>query len=153
MEIQTKQKIDIQNLISIRIKDKQENIPQHLTKVAEFAKEKGLQRRGVPISTTYAANKETKEVAMEIYFPVDRAVEPEGEILFKKRLYLENCITATHKGNPQNLQDTYNALNNFIVANKLVPISPPFNVSVMEDPSNPDAYEMDIYISISPNIV
>ena len=153
MEILTGQRINIENLISIRIKDKQENIPSHLTKVAEFAKEKGLQRRGVPISTTYAANPETKEVAMEIYFPVDRPVEPEGEVLFKPRLLLENCITVTHKGNPQNLQETYNALNKYIMENSLVPISPPFNVSVMEDPNNPDAYEMDIYISISPNIV
>ena len=154
-DILPNQNLDIKNLMSIRYKGPQEGAQAHLAKAAEFAREKGLKLRGVPISANYGAHPETKEVAMEVYYPIDREfTSDDADITFKPRLYLHNCVRVTHVGDPANLQETHTHLNQYLVDNKLVPISVGFSVSSMDGrPADINEFEMDIYISVSPNIV
>ena len=154
-EILPNQNLDIKNLMSIRYKGPQTDAQAHLSKAADFARENNLKLRGVPISANYGLNPETQEVAMEVYYPIDREfTSNDPDIVFKPRLYLHNCVRVTHVGDPANLQETHTALNKYLVDNKLVPISVGFSVSSMDGrPADINDFEMDIYISVSPNIV
>ena len=154
-DILPNQNLDIKNLMSIRYKGPQADAQAHLAKAADFARENNLKLRGVPISANYGLNPETQEVAMEVYYPIDREfTSNDPDIVFKPRLYLHNCVRVTHVGDPANLQETHTALNQYLVENKLVPISVGFSVSSMDGrPADINEFEMDIYISVSPNIV
>lgn len=149
------QDLDIKNLLSIRYQGPQDGAQAHLAKAATFAKDNNLKLRGVPISANYGLHPETKEVAMEVYYPIDRAfTSDDPDISYKPRLYLHNCLRITHVGDPAKLQETHTFLNKYIQDNKLAPISVGFSVSSMDgNPQDLDNFEMDIYISISPNIV
>ena len=154
MNILTNQTLEIENLLSIRFKDKQENVNTHINELIEYAKSKGANRVGMPISTTYEINPHTGDMDMEIYFGVDKSVPSLDRITFKEKLCLYNCLKIKHKGNPNKLQETYDILNNYIADNRLIPISTGFNIVVkdVQRIEDIDEYEMDIYISISPNI-
>ena len=154
-EILENQDLDIKNLMSIRYKGPQEGAQAHLAKAATFAKSNNLKLRGVPISANYGIHPETKEVAMEVYYPIDREfTSDDPDISFKPRLYLHNCLRVTHFGDPKNLQQTHTFLNEYIKEKKLVPISVGFSVSSMDgNPQDIENFEMDIYISISPNFI
>lgn len=154
-EILENQDLDIKNLLSIRYQGPQEGVQAHMAKAESFAKEHNLKLRGVPISANYGIHPDTKDIAMEVYYPIDRQfTSDDPDITFKPRLYLHNCLRITHIGDPKNLQETNNYLNNYIKDKKLAPISVGFSVSGMNvNPQDLENFEMDIYISISPNVI
>ena len=51
------------------------------------------------------------------------------------------------------LQNTCNELNQYIVQNKLMPITVGYNVTKKIDPVNIIKTEIDVYVGISPNIL
>jgi hypothetical protein len=136
----------------MRQKMKQEELAVHLKRLKDYIALKGAKQVGGTITVTYGI--ENGNLDEEIYIPIDKAVPSQGDIIYKLELLLTNCLQTTYRGNPQFFQKTLEELNRFIVLNKLMPISAGFNVNVKEivDPADIDLFEVDTYVSISPNI-
>ena len=64
-----------------------------------------------------------------------------------------NAVVASYRGNPMGLQNACNELNQYIMENKLQPITVGYNVTKKVDPLNIDNTEIDVYVGISPNIL
>ncbi|MCL1995869.1 MAG: GyrI-like domain-containing protein [Defluviitaleaceae bacterium] len=154
MSILTNQVLEIENLLTIRFKDKQENIQKNIAKLAQYAMEQKVERKGNAISTTYEVDPGTGEMDMEVYFPIDRAIPGYDNIVFKEKLYLYNCLVIKHKGSPEKVQETYDKLNKYIEENRLLSISSGYNVTINDVTSidEIDKFEVDVYISVSPNL-
>jgi len=153
-DILPNQDLDIKNCLKIRYQGPQEGAQAGLTKASVFAKDKGLKLRGVPITANYGAHPQTKDVLIDVYYPVDRDfTSDDKDITFIPRLYLHNCVRITHYGDPKNINETHTALNKYLQENKLIPISAGFSVTSMDGKQDPANFEMDIYISVSPNLI
>jgi len=70
-------------------------------------------------------------------------------------LRLENCIKITHKGTPQLLEENLAGMKKYIADNTLTPTTVAFIVTKREmaDMQDAEYFEVDAYISISPNVV
>jgi len=154
MKILTNQNLEVKNLLTVRFRDVQENIDKHLSELVIYAKKHNLIRTGMPISTTYEIDTKTGDMDMEFYFPINKPISNKGNLIYKEKLCLYNCLVIKHRGNPENIQNSYDILNNYILENSLMPISSGFNVTIKEVLNIEDVenYESDIYISINPNI-
>jgi hypothetical protein len=131
---------------------KQEEMPIHLKRLQDYITLQGARKVGSIVTVTYGI--ENGNIDEEIYIPIDKEIPSQGDIIYKPELLLTNCLKTTHKGNPQLLQKTMEELNQFIVSNKLMPISAGFNVTIKEitDPAEMELFEVETYVSISPNI-
>ena len=153
MEIFLKQILDKDNLITFRRKLQAAELQVYAEKMLAYAKQHGANKISGGITATYAVEGDLMDV--EVYLPLDKEVPSSDEFVFKPWLYLENCVMATHKGNPQLLEATLQKINDFIAENELTPISAGFIATVVEvtDVNDLDMFEVDVYISVSPNVV
>ncbi len=155
MEILQGQELFLENLMTTRVTTKLQEVPEVLNKFKAYIESMGAKVIGNPISTTFSENQNTGEVDIQFYTRIDKRIEGNNEYIYKEKLLLKNCIKVTHKGNPNLLVDTYNKLNNYIIKNGITPISTGFNITTsnVKSEDNSDNYEVDIYISISPNFI
>lgn len=153
MNVETSQRLDIKNLITFRKTARAAELQEHMKNLTAYVEAQEAKKVGGGISATYAIDGDKMDI--EVYMPIDKEIPSTDEFIFKPRLYLENCIKATHKGNPQLLESTIQKLNEYIVENKLLPISVGFNVTVNEitSPVDMDKFEVDAFVSISPNVI
>jgi hypothetical protein len=153
MHITEHQTLHVQNLITIRQKMKQEEMPIHLKKLLDYITLHGAKKVGGFISATYGITDGSMDA--EIYIPIDKEIPSQGELIYKPELLLTNCLKVTYIGNPQLLQKTLDELNQFIAMNKLMPISVGFNVTIHEitDPADIELFEVETYVSISGNVI
>jgi len=153
MTIETNKRLEITNLISFRKQSAPMELQGYMERLLAYIAAQGAEKIGGGMSATYAMEADT--IDMEVYIPINKEIPSTNEFTYKPRLYLENCIMAKHKGHPQFLEQTIQGLNDYIVSNNLTPISAGFNVTVNEvhDPKDADLFEVDVYISISPNVI
>ena len=153
MTILTEQTLDKQNLISFRKKLRATELQAHAEKMLAYVEQCGAVKVGGGISATYAIEGDVMDV--EMYLPLDMEIPSTEEFVYKPWLFLDNCIATTHKGNPQLLESTMLQMNEYIEENGLTPISAGFIVTINEvtDMEDVDKFEVDVYISISPNVV
>ena len=153
MKIETQQQLDVRNLISFRKSVRATEIQGHIERLIAYTESQGAKKVDGGISATYAVDGDKMDI--EIYMPIDKEISSTHEFIYKPRLYLENCIKTTHKGNPQLLDGTIQKMNEHIALNRLTPISAGFNVTVSEisNPKELDLFEATIYISLNPNVV
>jgi len=153
MTITQHQQLEIHNLITLRKKAPAAEFNSHAERLMEYITAQGAKKTGGGISATYAV--EGNMLDMELYIPIDKEIPSTAEFMYKPKLYLTNCIKATYKGNPQLLESTLHKMNEYIAENNLTPISAGFVVTVNEitDPKDLELFEVDVYISISPNIM
>jgi effector-binding domain-containing protein len=151
------QELKLNNLISLRKKITQQEMPVEMQKLSKFITEKGAQKSGPMITATFAMEQNNfgQFLDIEILVPLDKEIEATGEYTFKKQFLLTNALKATHTGNPALLQNTYNLINSYIIANKLQPITASYNVTVKDviDPSKIDELVIDIYVGLNPCIL
>lgn len=151
VDIREKQELHVVNVFSYRGKIKQAEV-EHIGKNIESKiKESGAKRAGNPISATYGVDGEYLDI--EIIIPIDKEIENTEDYVFKKRIHIVNAVVACYKGNPTGLQDACNNLNQYIINNKLQPITVGYNVTKKVDMLNPENSEVDVYVGISPNIL
>ena len=155
--ISERQELKLNNLISLRKKVTQQEIPIEMQKLSKFITEKGAQKSGPMITATFAIEQNNfgQVLDMEILVPLDKEIEVTGEYTFKKQFLLTNALKATHTGNPTLIQSTYNLINSHIIENKLQPITASYNVTVKDvmDPSKIDELVIDIYVGVNPCIL
>ena len=153
MKVKEHNKLDLRNLISLRRSGHASEFSVHTERLLAYIAAHGAKKIGGGVSATYAIDGDKADI--EIYFPIDKEIPSTDEFIFKPRLYLENCLKISHKGDPQLLEHTMQKLNEYITSNRLTPISAGFNVTVREimEPKDLDLFEVDVYISISPNVL
>jgi hypothetical protein len=90
---------------------------------------------------------------MEMLIPLDKPFSPPNGTECKPTFLLTNALKIRHEGNPALLQNTVNQLNDYIVSNKLTPITVGYNVTIVkpETPTDMDRMVVDVYVGISPN--
>jgi len=153
MTIATNQTLEVRNLLSFRKTLTAMELNDTSQRLLNYIESAGAQKIGGGISATYAIEGDKLDIAM--YIPIDKEVPSTEEFEFKPLLRLENCIMATHKGNPNMLENTLQGLNDYIVQNGLNPISAGFIVPKREiiDIYDAENFEVNVYISIDPNVV
>ena len=92
---------------------------------------------------------------IEILFPVDRTTDVPPGFTFKSEFKLTTALKVRHTGSPAGMQDTVNGLLDYMKESKLTPITAAYNVTVQEarTPQNIDSMAVDIYISVTENIL
>ena len=153
MHIETNQILNMENLISFKKRLRASELQEHVERLLAYAESYGAKKLGGGVSATYEVNGDVMDI--EMYFPIDKAIPSNDVFVFKPLLRLENCVKSNYKGHPQFVENTMKALNDFIVTNQFVPISVGFTVTVKDiiDPKDIELFEVDIYVSISPNVI
>lgn len=152
-----KQELRLENVISLRKMMTQQEIPVEMKRLGDYIKEKGAEKNGPVITSTFGVEQNGLEqvLDMEILVPLNKEIDSQKEYKFKKSFYLTNALKATHFGSPAMLQNTYNDLNRYIQEKCVQPITTAYNVTIKEitDPSNMDEVVVDVYVGINPNII
>jgi len=112
------------------------------------------------ITTTFKVEVVDGEQIMdtEILMPIDKKIDLPEKYNFKELFalfHLKNSLYTSytrHKGNPAELQETYEQLNQYAVDNDLKQITSGYNVYVNEGKDHEDMI-VDIYIGIDQNVL
>lgn len=151
VEILSGQTLELENLMSFRGKITQtelEVVGKDLETKITLA---GAKRVGNPVTATFEVDGNLLDI--EILLPIDKKIPNIEKYSYKEKLRITNALVAKHKGNPMGLQETCIQLNQYIMEQKLVPITVGYNVTKKIDPINVEDSEVDIYVGISPNIL
>jgi effector-binding domain-containing protein len=156
-EILENQGIDLENLLSFRLKGSTVQLQKLSDVVSSFIEKGGYKKTGPTISATYSVetNGNTDIIDFELLIPLDRSFIPPDGCIHKERFSLKNAISIRHIGNPQSLQDTCNILLSYIQQNGLQPITVGYNVTVDDTQLEiiPGEVIIDVYIGLSPNLL
>lgn len=150
-QIKTNQELVVKNVLSFRGKVNNMELQRIVGDMDETVKELGAVTVGNPITATFGVEEDMLDV--EVFLPIDRAVENTKNYFFKEMLKIVNAVVISYKGNPIGLQDACNELNQYIMKNWMQPITVGYNLTKHVDPQNPDNTEIDVYVGISPNVL
>ncbi|MEG0686728.1 MAG: hypothetical protein RR425_05525 [Erysipelotrichales bacterium] len=147
---------EVDNLLSIRMNATNEELQKQLLDAYSFIKDNNLLIVGPKITTTYSIKQAMiPTMDIEILIPINTEFIDTNKYKFKSKLKLINTIKCSHKGNPQKFNDTVMNIQEYIIKNKLTPITSLYTVNINEPTSsdNMDKFHTDLYISINPNIL
>lgn len=150
-EILKNQLLEIENILSFRGKVSITDIEQLGKEMEKKVNEFGAKRIGNPITATYGIEGNLMDI--EILLPIDRKIENSDKYIYKEKVKIVNALVAKHHGNPAELQNTCNELNQYIMENRLTPITVGYNVTRKVNPADIQDTEIDVYVGISPNIL
>jgi hypothetical protein len=140
--------------MTLRVRAEESKLPDFLKELMDYVHKQGAYIIGLPISATYFIDLDSRIIEVEFYIRTDRKLPSFESFVYKPMLRLENCLKVNYKGNSHSLQHAIDTLNEHIAKNGLLPISVGFNVNLNEGTDfDPGLYEVDIYISINPNVV
>lgn len=148
------QQLEVNNLISIRGKFKQDEIPAVMQKLKSYADMQGVRPVGGPISVTFAVEQTTEGMFTdtEIMMPVDGKAEGNEEFVCKEKLFLTNAVMLKYAGNPVMFQNACNELNAYIQEKGYMPITAGYTVTKGADQLT-GMVEMEVYVGINPNVL
>ncbi|MCR5755818.1 MAG: hypothetical protein K6G30_13530 [Acetatifactor sp.] len=151
LEIKEKQELNIENVFSYRGKVKQNELESKGKEMECHIQKEGAKRVGTPITATYAIEGDVIDV--ELLIPIDRSIESTDQFVFKKQIKIVNAVVASYQGHPRGVQDACNQLNQYIMQQRLQPITVGYNVAKKTDMLSPENTEIDVYVGINPNIL
>ncbi len=154
-KIEYGKELKLENVLSLRKKMAQSEIQSEMMKIGKLLEEKQVKKNGPVVTTTFSMEQVNGQplLDMEIFVPMDRKVDIDGEYRVKEVFHLLNAVYARHEGNPNLLQNTYNEMIKYVQDNGLQQITGGYNVNV-KDLKPGDSIEdmvMDVYIGVSPN--
>lgn len=151
LEIKENQELHVENLLSYRGKVKQAELESVGKEMENHIQNVGAKRVGNTITATYAVDGDTIDV--ELLMPINKNIDSTDKFVFKNQIKIVNAVVACYKGHPLGLQEACNQLNQYIVGQKLQPITVGYNVTKKTDMLDPENTEIDVYVGISPNIL
>lgn len=151
VEIRENQILEVRNLLSFHGKVKGQELQTICQEMENVAKLAGAKKVANPITATFAMHE--GQIEVEALLPIDKEIEDTDKFQYKSMIRITNAIVAVHKGSPENLQNSCNELNQYMITHKLVPITVGYNVTKHIDPSNIDNTLIEVYVGINPNIV
>lgn len=142
--------LEIENLVSYRGIVNQNLIERVGKDMEQKIKEAGGKNVGFPITATYKLHK-NGNIDLELLIPVDKKLENIEKYQFKNKLRIVNALMAKNEGNISNLQKTCDAINAYIIENKLIPVTVGYNVTrINQNSYNPEIF---VYVGVSDNIL
>ena len=155
--IENNKELKLENVLSLRKKMGQADVPQEMMKIGGFLKRNDIKKNGPIVTATFNIEKTNEEpiLDMEILVPMDRQVELSGEYKLKKVFHLVNAVLIRHHGDPNLLQNTYNELMAYIKEKGLQQITTAYNVNIKDLQPGQSLGEMiiDVYIGVNPSIL
>lgn len=151
-EILEGQMLEIENIMSFRGIINQNELDEIGEDMESKVNQAGAKRAGHPITITYGIGKDGM-ADVELLLPISHRIDNIEKYIYKDRIKIVNALVARHKGNPSEIQRTYDAMNQYISCNNLVPITAGYNITKKFDEVNTDNTEIDIYVGISPNVL
>lgn len=148
------QQLEVKNLISLRGRFRQEEIPGVMQKLSTYAALQGVKPAGGPISVTFGVEQTAEGLLTdtELMMPVDGTVEGNEEIVRKERLFLTNAVRLQYTGSPEMFQSACNELNTYIQEKGYMPITAGYTVTKGVDRIS-GTMEMEVYVGINPNVL
>lgn len=150
MEIMQEQSFEINNLITqsgkFKVKEFQESLNKLVNRYKAFSKTNG----DYIITTTKSIEIINGEQIMEveILMPVNYLIPVDEPYIFKSKLKLTHALH-TKVTDIAKLQDTLDMVNNYILEQKLEPITSAYLVQIKEE----NQTSIEIYVGINPNVV
>ena len=153
MTIKKGQQLQLLNLISLRKNTHPSKLQGYMDKLFDYIESQGAQREGYHVSAVHQAT--DRNIDIEQYYPINKIIPSTSEFIFKPRIRLKNCVKTTFNGKAMFLGSAIEQLSEYVYAHSLTPIS--VCHAVMPDKAamarDTDIIKVDLYISISPNIV
>ncbi len=151
LEIMEKQKLELRNLFCFRGKVKQTEVDGIVKAMEGKLAKMEAKCTGNPVTATFGVDGEYIDI--EIMLPIDKSIGIIDRYYYKDKIEIVNAVLASYTGHPGKLQEVCNILNQYIIDNKLQPITVGYNITKMVDPLNLENTKIDIYVGINPNIL
>lgn len=148
------QVLEIDNLLSYRGKLTQDMINTVLCEMKQFIIEEGAQCKEPPITATYAVENTNNQTLLdiEILIPISQKIESNTKYIYKDKIKIVNAIMLIHKDGIETLQRSCDKLSNYIINNKLTPLTVGYNVTKVLSKERNEA-EIRVYVGLNPNIL
>lgn len=152
-----KETLNYKNLLHYRSKVTQESIYKMLEDMKNLLEKQNLEINGPIISTTYDTIIEDNEIFfdMEYFIPVkhpERLLKND-KYKIKDELLLVNCIKETYKGSIMYVSNEIEKFMKNLEPYKDKLLSTVYTVNLNQIKSDRDLLEVELYISINPNII
>lgn len=151
IEIKEKQELNVTNLLSFRGKVSQAELEIISKDMQDKLASVGAKQLGNAITATFAM--ESGFIDVEVLVPIDKPVENMGKYVYKEQLHIVNAVMVAYKGHPVGLQRAVEQLNQYMINNKLQPITVGYNVTKKMDMLLLDNTEIEVYVGANPNIL
>jgi|GEM_PF-218260 len=134
VEIQTGQRIAFNNVLRLRTKAAEQELASLVQQVDDILSQAGATKVGGSSTSLYGAEMVDGQqlIDIELNFPLDKPIEVDAPFEFLPEFVIENALVARHVGNPQGVEQTAKALQDYITANELKATTPLYNVAVKE---------------------
>lgn len=146
IEIKEKQELNVTNLLSFRGKVSQTELESVRNSMQEKILSMGAKQVGGTITATYAMEGDIVDV--EILMPINTIIEDVEEYVFKESIHIENAVVVTYKGHPSGAQEAINKLNQYVISNKLRPITVGYGWVKKMDLLNLENTEIEMYVGV-----
>ena len=155
--VATKNELKMENVLSKRMKVSQSDLSRQMEDLknmcdANFFIVKSL------TTVTYAIEKYEKgsildlEILVELKNSVDNENIPNGFVL-KPQILITNALMNHYEGPSVGTNNAFNEINNYLMTNKLMAITPAYSVSKDPFKQSENQINLDIYVGINPNIM
>ena len=149
--------LEFTNLLSYRAKITQPEAQKMPSELLQFINKHKLEKNGPIISTTYDTIIEDNEIFfdMEYFIPVkhpERLLKND-KYKIKDELLLVNCIKETYKGSIMYVSNEIEKFMKNLEPYKDKLLSTVYTVNLNQIKSDRDLLEVELYISINPNII
>lgn len=151
IEIKEGQKLEVNNLLSFRGKVKQDEIEKIGKDMESYIERLDAKKVDNPITATFLL--ENDLIDFEILIPINKKIVSSEKYVFKEKLKITNAIVGIHRGNPDLIQNTLNELNQYILENKILPITVGYSVIKNVELTNLNETVIYYYLGINSNIL
>lgn len=148
MKIKLQETYEINNLIVQSGEFTSDDFQKAVQNILNVYKDIAIQNGEYIITTTKSVNTEKQIIDAEILLPVSYRVPVEVPYEFKQSIKINNALY-TKVEDISKLQIELNEVNNYIIENKLQPITSAYLVQSKQN----DKLCIEIYIGLNPNIL
>lgn len=149
MQILEHQSLCLRNLISCQMNLTPEKLPSMLQYVLKNASGIGI----TPSNRILVTEHPNESENFEILIPIQSKVAHCDSYTYKEQFKLFNAVLIRHEGDFSILERTKQRLLEYITEKKYQAISEPYYSIVRLSPKNPKSCIIDIYVSISLNVL
>lgn len=145
------QTLEINNLLSYKNTIRATDLDDIGKKMNEVITLAGASTCGYPITATFETNNDLLDI--ELLIPINKKIISTDQFVFKEKIKITNAVVAIHIGNVNELQQTCNELNQYILDNKLIPLTVGYNITKKINPLDANDTEIHVYVGINANIL
>ncbi len=155
MTIKTGQELHLKNLLSIRKRMTQMEIPIELQKVKIFLEKNDVNVKDI-LSTTFSAQPDESGIMKmdtEILVVLDKEIENIEPFSLKEEIHIVNALCLEHEGASSDIPSLYNEINTYLLQHALQAITTAYTLSVDAFTSTPEKVKVKIFVGLNPNII